>query len=643
MVTTPTFSGLGPPEKCFERELKTSPTPQPKMAGAQEQQRDTSPDKSGRSSFSSVRENDSDLAQTFTSTKVSSYSREADEEAVDDLSSPLDMATVTKTQYRPPLTQPHSRLHGNWLPAVAADGFQGWKQIDVRGKTASRSFGDLQALRIVWSAPTSPAPPKPKGPGRPLPGQAPVERLPLELLGSIIDHLILDIPPNGLSARNVDLMSLLVTSKTLHTATLNALYRNITIPHSRIFRKFLNHISQNEELGTVVRRLDFSHFNPQTLFLTASERATTQNLTPQTLLRCLELTPYLREFLAQEYVDDEISEDVLRKVFFGLERLHAADFTGCSSPSFKDAMSSMLSSEWPQSLSIARLSLHKCINLPTEVFSAFLPRLVNLTHLDVAGTRITDDALQSIPSTARLSHLNLAKCKQLTAGGVLEFITNHPAAKELVFLSLAADATSHQLLESDDVTALLPVLPATLRSLSLKGSKMEAAHIDMLRPLTKHLEEFSLGRRLKINDIERLFRPDENDDDFSMEVDWVPHTLKYIDLSDYTTTELDLNSLLNRRSSILEKYSVPLEVVEIADDVYKRLAKSPSVEKSGWTVTDFGNRAWLVRKHSPEEGVRDSGLRSWKLGASFWGMRKIPMASQEVGGMYGSYMFKRKL
>ncbi|KAI1851668.1 hypothetical protein JX265_010751 [Neoarthrinium moseri] len=643
MVTTPVFSGFGKPEPTFSKEFKSSPTPTTaRMHQRQGSLREISPDQSGRSSFSSVRENDSDLAQTFTSTKVSSYSRLSDDEAVDDLPTPPpEMATMTTTQFRPPMTRPHSRLHGSWFPAVAADGFEGWKQIDVRGKTASRSFGDLQALKIVWSTPASPS--KPKGPRRPPPGQAPIERLPLELLGPIIELLMLDIPPNGISARNVDLMSLLLTSRTLHTATLHALYRNITIPHSRIFRKFLNHLTLNQELGTIVRRLDFSHFNPTTLFSTASERATTQNLTPETLSQCLQLTPFLREFLAQEYIDDEIDEGVLQKLFFGMERLKALDFTGCSSPEFKNAMTAIVSREWPEMLSITRLSLHKCINLPTEVFTTILPRLCNLTHLDVAGTRITDEALQSIPHTARITHLNLAKCKGLTSENVIDFIKNHPAAKSLVCLSLASDARSHQLLDEDDLDQLLPALPSSLRSLSLKGSRMDASHIDALRPLTKHLEELALGRRLKIGDIERLFRPDENDDDMSMEIDWEPHTLKYLDISDYAATELDLGALLNSRSSIMEKYSAPLEVIEVIDDLYTRLSKSPTVQRSGWTVTEFGSRAWLVRVHSPDDGPRDSGLRSWKMGASFWGMRKIPMATQEVGGMYGSYMFKRKL
>ncbi|KAI2467692.1 hypothetical protein F4781DRAFT_303284 [Annulohypoxylon bovei var. microspora] len=619
--------------------LKQNPTPS--ISDNMEQPgNSTPPDKSTRSSFSSVREIDSsDLAQNFTSTKVSSYSK-LSEEAVDDLPSPPEMAT--QTQFIPPITQPQSRLHGSWLPAVAAEGFQGWKQIGVKGRQASKSYGDLQALKIVWSTPV--LPPKKKDPERPAPGQSAIERLPAEILGQIIDHLVLDVPPNGVSARNVDLMSLLLTSRTLHSATLNALYKNITIPHSRIFRKFLTHISQNKELGTIVRRLDFSHFNPTTLFATASERATTRNLTTETLMQCLELTPFLREFLGQEYIEDEIDAKVLRKLFFGLDRLQGVDFCGCSSTTFKNAFQSILLSDWPETLSISRLSLHKCITLPPSVFETLLPRLGKLTHLDLTGTRVTDEALQSIPHNANITHLNLSKCRSLTADVVIDFLTNHPAVKGLVFLSLGVDARSHQLFDEDELSRLIPVLPQSLRSLSLKGSKMVESHIDQIRPLTKHLEELALGRRLKISDIDRLFVPDEsNDGHLDQQLEWIPHTLKYLDLSDYTTAELDLITLFGRNTSIMKKYSSPLEVIEVTDEMYARLAKSPVVKQLGWTVMENGSRAWLVRVHDPEDGPRDSGLRSWKMGASFWGMRKIPIACAEVGGMYGSYMFKRKL
>ncbi|KAI1434966.1 hypothetical protein GGR50DRAFT_659545 [Xylaria sp. CBS 124048] len=430
-------------------------------------------------------------------------------------------------------------------------------------------------------------------------------------------------------------MALLLTSRSLHSATLNALYRNITIPHSRIFRKFLSHLVQNPELGTIIRRLDFGHFNPTSLFTTASERATTRNLTHETLLKCLKLTPYLREFLAQEYIDEDIDADVLRKLFFDSERLQGLDFCACSSAGFKSAFETILSDEWPQTLPIARLSLHRCINLPSAVFETLLPRLEKLTHLDVAGTRITDEALMSIPHTARITHLNLAKCKHLSSGAVIDFLENHPAVRHLVYLSLAADFRSYELLDENDVTRLLPILPTTLRSLSLKGSKMNASHISLLRPLTKHLEELSLGCRLKTEDINRLFLPDEDIE----QIHWVPHTLKYLDLSDYLAGSLNFSALFSN-CSLLNRHSAPLEVVELADDAYTRLSTSPIVTRLGWTATDFGSRAWLVRR---PEGARDLGFRNWKMGAAFWGMRKVPVAIATVGGMYGSYMFKRDL
>ncbi|KAI1484611.1 hypothetical protein F5X96DRAFT_683465 [Biscogniauxia mediterranea] len=601
----------------------------------------SSSESSSRSSFSSVRE--TNLAQTFTSTKVSSYSEVLEEAVEDQPSSGLTMAAATSKpnmQFMPPMTRPNSRLHGGWCPAVAVDSFRGWKQIDVRGRLASRSFGDLQTFKMVWSTP-SPAP-KTKGSERPRPGQSPIERLPTEILNQIIDHLVLDVPPNGISARNVDLMSMLMTSRTLHSATLNALYRNITIPHSKIFRKFLNHVSENQELGTIVRRLDFSHFNPTAMFSTDSERATTQNLTAETLLQCLELTPYLREFLAQEHIDRDIDSKVLRKLFFGLEQLQGVDFCGCSSPKFKDAFQSILLSDWPQTLTITRLSLHKCIILPSSIYETLLPRLGNLTHLDVAGTRITNAALMSIPHTARLTHLNLAKCKLLTSDVVIDFLTNHPAARNLVYLSVATDARSHQLLDENDLKQLIPVLPSTLRSLSLKGSRMASSHIDLLRPLMKHLEELSLGRRLAVKDIHRLFAPDKDDDsDATRQWAQTPHTLKYLDLSDYLPSELNLNELFSRDTSVMQQASAPLEVVEIAEELYSRLSKWPALHQFGWTVRDFSCRAWLVRLQGP--GRRDTGLRSWKMGATYWGMRKIPVATAEVGGMYGAYMFQRGL
>ncbi|KAK2018727.1 leucine rich repeat domain-containing protein [Colletotrichum eremochloae] len=604
-----------------------------------ESHRPATPEKNGRSSFSSIRENDSDLAQTFTSSKVSSYAQKITSAVFDD-SSPSPSPVVSpslemgEVQFMPPITLPSSRLHGGWYPVSS---FKGWKQINVKGKTASRSFSDLQALHMAWSTP----PPSPKGKNDYGNGRAPMERLPLEMLGSIIELLVLDIPPPyGTARRNVDLMSLLLTSRTIHAATLNTLYKHITIPHSRIFRKFLSNITTHPALGTIVRRIDFSHFNNAALFESASERKGTRNLTAETLVQCLELTPHLQEFLAMEHIDDDLGAEVLQKLFFSMPRLQALDFAGCTSTPFKNAFTSLVAMDWPETLSITRLSFHKCLTLPSALFEEILPRLASVTHLDLAQTKITDRALQSIPKTAKITHLNIAKCTLLTAPNVINFLATHPAVRSLVYLSVATDARSHQLLDVDDVSQLIPVLPKTLKSLSLKGSRMDEAHIELLRPLTKTLEELAIGRNLDVNAAAKLLEPADKKEGEEGEEE--PHMVRYLDLSDLWGNELDIVDLLSSRNSLLRPSSMPLEVVEISEQPFKSLSRNRALERIGWSLQEIGSRCWMVRlqDHSKDQ---DRGYRWWKMGADSWGMRKIPVARAEVGGMYGSFMFGRKL
>ncbi|RDA93186.1 hypothetical protein CP533_3190 [Ophiocordyceps camponoti-saundersi (nom. inval.)] len=600
-----------------------SGAPAPRVSVKPRPVREFSPSDAGsRSSFSSVRENDDGLAQTFTRSKVSSYI-DAPEAVFDDSPS----AEKPEFSFRPPLTQPQSRLHGFWFPS---DSFKGWKQIPIKGRRVSRSCEDLHKLHVLWDdgRPVSPVKESRLSHAS---GLSPLETLPAEVLGAIIDLLVIEIPPNGLTPRNADLMAILLTSRAMHAATLDILYRHITIPHSRIFRKFLTTIDNYPALATIVRRLDFSHFNPSMIFSTASERAQTQNLTSDTLAHCLQLTPHLQEFLAQEYIDDDLSPNVLAKVLFDMPQLRALDLCGCSSPAFKDSFMSVLAGPWPDTLTITKLSLHKCLSLPSAVFETLLPRLTRLTHLDVAGTRITDQALEAIPRTARLTHLNLTKCKELSSDVIVRFIKTHPAAIDsLVFLSLATDSVNHLLLGKDDVDALLSHLPPTLRSLNLRGSRMDSSHVAALAHLCQSLEELAVGRGLDMNDIQSMFK----------RADGLPssHSLCYLDIS-------DLDTVIGSASALLAPDSAPLHVIEIEERAYERAAKlNKNFDKVGWTATEFGSRYWLVRK--PGRGALaggDNQRRWWKMGVESWGMRKVPVATAEVGGMYGSFMFGRRL
>jgi hypothetical protein len=169
-----------------------------------EHSRPSSPDRVSRSSFSSIRENDNTLPQTFSRSKISSYFGTDGEEAIIDDSTPSSPAKVLnmiQTQFQPPVTHPNSKLLGYWTPA---DSFKGWKGIQVKGKFASKSFGDLQVLHQVFSTP----PPRPAKRGQNRPGDAPIERLPTEIL-SKLPHSMLCVPAANTQAQPPSSTSLL--------------------------------------------------------------------------------------------------------------------------------------------------------------------------------------------------------------------------------------------------------------------------------------------------------------------------------------------------------------------------------------------------------------------------------------------------
>ncbi|GAB1203948.1 hypothetical protein APSETT445_002593 [Aspergillus pseudonomiae] len=545
-------------------------------------------------------------------------------------------------------------------------GFLGWKQIRLGGKSLSRSYSDLRALGNMhargWAWETSPPPVKNPPPTKtlqveqpkPAAGLSRLETLPSEVLDQIISCLALDVPPNGYTPRNVDLISCLLASRTLHAATLAVLYRNMTFPHSVIFSKALNHMSHYPALGTLVRRLDFSHFTSVGLGRTKQMNAEIQNLTSKTLLKCLDLLPNLKECLLQEHVEGDLSVEVVQKLLFGLPNLFAVDFCGCSTQSFSAVFQEALMTGpgLPMAMpNLKRVSLHECSSLPASVFEALLPRLVNLTHLDVTHTQISEAALFSIPKTARITHLSLSRCTRLQGSRVVQFLTTHPAVCDsLVSLNLMTDPTRNRLLEEDDVHALLPQLPSTLRSLNIGGAKVNSAHAQALIPLTKHLEELGLGSaELSAQDINLFFKPPPRaamDVDGSAEVkeeDWVPPTLCYLDLT--KAPLLSLGTVFNPSSCLLlSQQSYPLQVIEFHEKLIAPLRERTKNARTslGWTVRELGRRGWYVRDPaSMPLQVPDDGSRSWKMGARWWGARKIPVAVGEVGGIYGHYMFKK--
>jgi hypothetical protein len=182
----------------------------------------------------------------------------------------------------------------------------------------------------------------------------------------------------------------------------------------------------------------------------------------------------------------------------------------------------------------------------------------------------------------------------------------------------------------------------TLRSLNLNGAKVKPRHVPIILPLTKHLEELGLGyTELTMADVVRLFsKPSTNTDENRNKTDWQPPTLHYIDLTGVASCTQP--SLYAHAQQLLGPASKPLEVIEVGSKVVSGLEKAKATNRDlGWAVKGLGRRSWYVREPRAKQGeIIDNGERDWKMGGRWWGMKKVPVAWSDVGGLYGAYMFK---
>ncbi|OAP58186.1 hypothetical protein AYL99_07276 [Fonsecaea erecta] len=491
-------------------------------------------------------------------------------------------------------------------------------------------------------------------------GVAYLEAMPEEILELILSYVTVDHTADPYARPHVDLASCSLVSKTVQAAAVRVLYRHVSIPQSRAFAKLMRSLKTTPQLGELVQWLDFSHYSNMGFGSARSTRNQTPFLKPETLNACLDVMPNLQAFLVHEHVDEELDVNIIAKLF-NMPLMQAMDFCACSSRPFAEAFTTVTKQLSTPLRSLKRLSLHECTTLQEPVFESLLPLLTNLTHLDVAHTLINDKALLSIPATARITHLNIERCTRLTGSGVVKFLTTHLAVRgNVVYLNLAADPSRHRLLAEDDVTRLLKSLPSSLKSLNLGGAKIRPSHVPALRRLATHLEELGLrGADLSLgSDIIRLFKPSpssassededhvmDNHDTSSPSRQQHRSTLRYLDLTAIpSVTQL---SLSYSPSSLTDKDTLPLEVIELGGDVLqeikRRTAHVRDRGKLEWVVKELGRRGWYVRQPLPAAGsvVVDNGARTWKMGARWWGMRKIPMVEQDVGGMYGYFMFKR--
>ena len=140
-----------------------------------------------RGSFSSVKEDDCGIAQSFTDSKESTFHLPLDNVVAD--SGAPDSTTATTLAIQAPAF------------CCPCGQFRGWKEVHLKGRAFSRSYGDLKLLggdgTQGWEWGKSPLkstppavprqPPAKKAEPKPYPpGKSPLENLPVEILGMFL-------------------------------------------------------------------------------------------------------------------------------------------------------------------------------------------------------------------------------------------------------------------------------------------------------------------------------------------------------------------------------------------------------------------------------------------------------------------------
>ncbi|QSZ32386.1 hypothetical protein DSL72_001960 [Monilinia vaccinii-corymbosi] len=468
-------------------------------------------------------------------------------------------------------------------------------------------------------------------------GQSPLELLPPELLQKILGNLELkyDHKEGGSSndSSKIDhpvlerptLFSCLRVSRAIYMNALFITYRSVTVTHMSAFNHILAQLAKNPVLGRTIRNLDFSE-------LTTARRMREFS---NHLYGMICLAPHLREFRIPKdaNLNGFLSEPLLRLLFVGLPHLKTLDLGNCTSSTLDYIPRMFDSTPEITSLPIRSLSLENCTALPASSFDSLFSRLSSIQSMTLSHTHITTGALQLLPPTARVSHLAINHCPSLEDVSLVDFITSHPAVKDtLEYLDASADLAVGEEINEGGTERLLKHTPKTLKTLKLRGWKMDSACVTQLKGLNQTVRELSIGTGLFMRDLESMFLDAEENDSRneeeaidSSEIDSkyatvldtmeraiaicklrrrlsttplpnftdTKHSLRYLDIRGMTLAE---QSKI-RSSILLGKQSVALDVIAVDDGLMDREGTLKEICASvGWAVKRDGRRCLLVRR-----------------------------------------------
>ncbi|CCH43466.1 F-box protein [Wickerhamomyces ciferrii] len=427
-------------------------------------------------------------------------------------------------------------------------------------------------------------------------------QFPAEILLKILTFQFYQLLLNNTSSNSFNIQyfikSNLTVNKVFYRCVIKIIYKYCSFKTPHTFDIFLNSLLKNPKLGEYVQVLDFQEFTSIGLGRTGKMNKEIQMVTSTTILNCLLKTPNLIEFLASENIKDDLNSDLLYHLFNNMKYLKSIDFCGCSGEMFVSNFDQLIIKK-PANYNITDLSLHDCTDLTPSILEKLIVNLPNLKKLDLTHTQITSTILNLIPHTAKLTHLSLSYCIQLTTRELINFFINHPAitCNKLVWLNLQCDSSTSSPLNNNQLTFLLKILDCDFVYLNLGGLDVSFENLMLIKRKFVNLKSLSIANNsIEIEQLIEFLKPPEDEKTINSNF---YQRLEFLDLSNnrfMNRWSLDNPQFLNCCPSLIA-FEFSIKTINDIDSMGgKFITRNENHEEIIWKTYDsLGRRGWLFK------------------------------------------------
>ncbi|CAG8464323.1 8752_t:CDS:1 [Paraglomus occultum] len=391
------------------------------------------------------------------------------------------------------------------------------------------------------------------------------------------------------------------------------LYSTVSFAFPYNFSLFANTVNYPTYRTQWIKHLDLSAFS--TIGLQKSYASLQNIVDPSTLVKIFRTCSSLESLSVSESLEEALTFDVLKTLFFDCNNIKTIDFCGFSRKTFTDAMNRLTAQMGRPQITydesgykfvtpaalfphIKRLSLHECTTLGEyNVIIPLLAHSPNLTHLDVGGCSITDVTLRfmmdytNIPNT--LTHLSTAKCKALSFDGIADFVEQ---CQSLVHLNVYSDRPVTTALTEQSLIRIM-------RSQTMKN--IETLDIGSTYIMPSVLRAIKENCSTKLKKLGLANAPITSLACITDFLSSMPQ-LEYVDLTNVPCLNLiTTNTLL---TSLIKNESHQIHTIELSQALLGKLGTLPK-----WKIVKNYGRRWYYAKIERKDGIKADRVHGRKL------------------------------